>query len=197
MRQGIGIKLHVAGEGASADDLKRLWPYFIADGGREWFDRPRAAREDEGGVAALRICRSVRLDPKRRDQPLPPNSGWIDMIGSDVTLIPTEGFAPVALGGDVSLQLRDNKTSVTLGKTQIVSDTGMFSVTNGAVEIDVNDPPQSVIQFSGDLEGDIPALVAFAERPVTGRHRRFRPAVRRPFHFRNGRRAGTCGAQLR
>ena len=33
----IGLNLTVSGRGASADDLKRLWPYLFATEAREWF----------------------------------------------------------------------------------------------------------------------------------------------------------------
>ncbi len=167
VRQGIGIDVEVDGEGASADDLKRLWPYFIARGGRDWFVPHVVAGKVKTGSLHFTLPVGA-IDPYDENRPLPPNSGWIDLIGTEVALIPTDGFSPVTLGGDVTLSLRDNKTSVTLGTTQLVSDKGSFSVSDAAVEIDTSDPPQIVIEYSGDVKGEIPAIVGFAESQSPG-----------------------------
>ncbi len=167
VRRGIGVDLEVAGEGASADDLKRLWPYFIARGGREWFVDHIVRGRMTTGSLRFKLPVGV-LDPTVGDQPLPPNTAFIDLVGSDVTLIPTEGFKPVALGGDAKLTLRDNRTSVTIASTRIVSDQGQFTFANGAVQIDAGDANQTVVEFSGDVNGQIPALIGFAESQSPG-----------------------------
>jgi hypothetical protein len=167
VRSGIGVDLEVGGEGASADDVKRLWPYFIARGGRDWF----VGHVINGRVqsASLRFKLPVgAMDPDVEDKPLPLRSAWIDLVGKDVTIIPTDGFTPVALGGDAKLSLRDNRTSVTLGTTQFVSGKGRFTASNAAVQIDAGDPLQTVIEFSGDVNGGIPALIGFAESQSPG-----------------------------
>ncbi len=167
VRRGIGFDIEVGGEGASADDIKRLWPYFLATGARDWFVSHVTAGAVKTGSMRFKLPIGA-LDPDGKNQPLPDNSGWIDVVGTDVTMIPTDGWTPVALGGDVSLTLRDNKTSVTLGTTQLVSDRGKFTVSDAAVQIDGGDPPESVVEFSGDVKGDIPALVGFIESQSPG-----------------------------
>ncbi len=167
VRHGIGVDLEVGGEGASADDLKRLWPYFIARGGRDWFVSHVISGHMNTGSLKFKLPVGV-LDPEAEDRPLPAHTAWIDLVGSDVTLIPTEGFRPVTLGGDAKLKLRDNKTSVTVATTQIVSDKGQFTFSNGAVEIDGGVAHQTVVEFSGDVKGQIPALVGFAESQSPG-----------------------------
>ncbi len=37
VRRGTGFEMNIAGEGLSADDLKRLWPAFLASESRDWF----------------------------------------------------------------------------------------------------------------------------------------------------------------
>ena len=167
IRSGIGIDLEVGGEGASVDDLKRLWPYFIAPGGRDWFvEHVKTGRMTTG---SLRFDLPVgTIDPNADDAPLPPDSGWINLRATDVTIIPTEGFSPVALGGEVELTLRDNETFVELGTTRIVSEDGQFAVSDLSVDIDASARHESVIEFSGDVSGDIPALIGFAESQSPG-----------------------------
>ena len=167
IRSGIGIDLEMGGEGASADDLKRLWPYFIAGGGRDWFVGHVTTGRMMTGAVRFKAPVGV-IDPEVENKPLPPNTGWIDMTAKDVTVIPTEGFSPVALGGEVTLSLRDNKTAVSLGRTQIVSERGQFTVSKAAVVIDAGTPFESVVEFSGDVAGDIPALIGFAESQSPG-----------------------------
>ena len=167
IRSGIGLSLEVGGEGASADDLKRLWPYFIAPGGREWLVEHITTGRVETG--SLRFDLPVgTIDMDGEDKPLPPNSGRVDLVASDVTVIPTEGFSPMALGGKVKLSMRDNKTLASLGTTQIVGDGGQFSVNDLAVEIDGGTIGETVLGFSGDVSGDIPALIGFAENEAPG-----------------------------
>ena len=48
VREGVGLDVTLSGRGASADDIKRLWPYLFAPEGREWFARYVA----EGKVSA-------------------------------------------------------------------------------------------------------------------------------------------------
>src|SRR5690606_29551380 len=51
LQAGLGIKMSVAGQGVSADDLKRLWPYIMGGDSRDWF----VANVTEGTVAHSRM----------------------------------------------------------------------------------------------------------------------------------------------
>jgi hypothetical protein len=80
LRAGLGINMTVAGQGVSADDLKRLWPYVMGGESRDWF----VANVTEGTVARSRMdfkfpVGSMGLEGE--DKPIPDGAMQIDMIG--------------------------------------------------------------------------------------------------------------------
>lgn len=167
VRKGIGVNLEVGGEGASADDLKRIWPFFISRGARDWF----VAHVTSGTVdtASLKFKVPVgALDPNVEDQPLPPGSANISLVGSHVAFIPVPGMAPIDVGGKTRLSVRDNKTSVQMGATTFATASGKVAVKQASVIIDSGDPTQPVFEFSADVDGAIPALIQFADAQAPG-----------------------------
>src|SRR5690606_36229046 len=51
LRTGVGLDMTIAGQGVSADDMKRLWPYVTGEESRDWF----VANIAEGTVADARM----------------------------------------------------------------------------------------------------------------------------------------------
>ena len=77
LRQGLGFTLGVTGTGASADDLKRLWPYFLSRDSRDWFVRNVKAGTVQ--TASMQFSFPVgSLSTEGEDKPIPPNGMSID-----------------------------------------------------------------------------------------------------------------------
>jgi hypothetical protein len=167
LREGLGFDLSIAGEGITADDLKRLWPYFIATESRDWFVK---------NVVGGRIKNStMRYDfpvgtigKKGEEKPLPPNSMWIDIVGTGVQVIPAAGMAPISIDGETRLQMRDNKFTVAADGGTLQTGNGPIDVANAALVMGSDDPDERLIEISGDVSAGIPALLALAREQQPG-----------------------------
>jgi hypothetical protein len=162
---GIGFKMDVAGDGISAEDLKRVWPPMLAADSRNWFVK---------NVVAGRLKKSSMrynfpvgaIDPTGGEsKPLPPGSMSIDIVGEGVKIKPTDTMDPIALDGETRLTLRDSNITMSATGASVPTTKGAIGLANVAFVIS-SDPaaPNDVIyEISGDLASGIPALIDLAK----------------------------------
>jgi hypothetical protein len=158
LRAGLGIQMTVAGQGVSADDLKRLWPYIMGGSSRDWF----VANVTDGTVASSRMDFNFpvgSLGLAGEDKPVPRDSMRIDMIGTGVAIKPTAEMAPIAIAGETRLQVDDSNVTISAGGGVLATDAGQISVANPALVMDNSNPTESIIEISGDITAPIPALL--------------------------------------
>ncbi|HEY4199635.1 MAG TPA: hypothetical protein VGM83_03660, partial [Devosiaceae bacterium] len=83
LQKGIGVDMAIAGEGITADDLKRLWPYFAAPDARQWF-----IKNVVGGVidkANMKFAFPVgTLATDGTSKPIPQNGVFVEMTADGV-----------------------------------------------------------------------------------------------------------------
>ena len=161
LRAGLGIDMTVAGQGVSADDLKRLWPYIMGGSSRDWF----VANVTEGTVQRSRMdfhfpVGSLGLDGE--DKPIPRDSMQIDMIGTGVAIKPTAEMAPIAIDGETRLQVDDSNVIISATGGKLATAAGEIRVSNPAMVFDNADPAASIFEISGDVTAPIPALLDLA-----------------------------------
>lgn len=159
LQKGLGVDLTLTGQGISADDAKRLWPYVMGTESRDWF----VANVTDGTIrnARMRFKFPVgTLALEGESKAIPKDAMQIDMVGEGVTVTPTAEMAPVTLQGDTRLQIDDSNVTISAGGGQIETVSGPLKVTNPALVMDNSEPSESIIEVSGDLEGSIPALLA-------------------------------------
>ena len=161
LRAGLGIDMTVAGQGVSADDLKRLWPYIMGGSSRDWF----VANVTEGTVQRSRMdfhfpVGSLGLDGE--DKPIPRDSMQIDMIGTGVAIKPTAEMAPIAIDGETRLQVDDSNVIISASGGKLATAAGEIRVSNPAMVFDNADPAASIFEISGDVTAPIPALLDLA-----------------------------------
>jgi len=166
LQAGLGIDMTVVGEGVSADDVKRLWPYIMGGESRDWF----VANVTEGTVVRSRLdfrfpVGSLGIDGE--DRPLPQDSMQIDMVGTGVAVKPTPEMDAIAIDGETRLQVDDSKVTVSANGGSLATDRGEIRVSNPALVMDHSNPDESIIEISGDIAAPIPALldVARAQQP--------------------------------
>lgn len=162
LRRGMGFDMTIAGEGITADDLKRLWPYFIASDTRDWFVKNVV----DGRIKTSTMKYSFpvgTLAKKGEDKPIPKNGMYIDITGVGVKIIPMEGMAPIAIDGETRLEVRDNEVTVAADGGTVMTEGGPIAVANAAMVMGSESPDERLIELSGDISGGIPALVAFAK----------------------------------
>ncbi len=106
VRRGTGFDMRIAGDGLSADDLKRLWPAFLASDSRTWF-----VKNVVGGhikASSMRYTFPVgTLAAAGENKPLPKNSMSIDITGVDVQIKALDTMDPITLDGETKLTMRD------------------------------------------------------------------------------------------
>ncbi|MGV3491089.1 MAG: hypothetical protein ACO1OG_07175 [Devosia sp.] len=162
VRRGTGFDMRVAGDGLSADDLKRLWPAFLASESRDWF-----VKNVVGGkikASTMRYTFPVGTLPgPGEDKPLPKNAMTIDITGVGVQIQALETMAPIAIDGDMKLSMRDTDVTISADGATIPTAKGGIGITNAAFVISSNSPTEALYEISGDLSGDIPALLEWAK----------------------------------
>ena len=161
LRAGLGLEMTVAGQGVSADDLKRLWPYIMGGDSRDWF----VANVTEGTVLRSRMdfrfpVGSLGLEGE--DKPIPKDSMQIDMIGTGVAIKPTAEMAPIAIDGETRLQVDDSNVIISASGGKLATAAGEIRVSNPAMVFDNADPAASIFEISGDITAPIPALLDLA-----------------------------------
>jgi len=162
LRRGIGFDLTVAGDGISADDLKRVWPYFIAADTRQWFVK---------NVLAGNITKSsMRYDfpvgaiaTTGEDKPIPKDAMSIDITGVGVQIKPTETMLPITIEGETKLIVRDNEVTISGDGGTVKTSGGSISVANAAMVISSENTDERLIEISGDVSGGIPALIGLVK----------------------------------
>ena len=164
LRDGMGVDMEIGGEGITADDLKRLWPYFMAGESREWFVNNIPTGEIISSTMKYNFPVGTLAMDGEEQKPLPPNSMSIDMIAKDVAISPVPGMAPIKLEGQTRLTLRDADLTIAAEGAKYPTPVGEIGLANAAFTMSGGDAPgQSVIEFSGDVSSGIPALIALAK----------------------------------
>jgi hypothetical protein len=161
LRKGLGFDLHVTGAGVSADDLKRLWPYFLSRGSRDWFVK----NVKDGTVESADMQFSFPVGTvamKGEEKPIPQNGMSIDMVGTGVKLALTDSMPPIAVEGKTRLQVRDAKLTVAFDGAQVPTSNGTIGLLTPAIVIDSGNPEARVFEVSGEVKSGIAALVALA-----------------------------------
>lgn len=162
LRTGIGFNMEIGVEGASADDLKRLWPYLLATEARDWFvENVTAGKVEQSTMLFDFPVGSTSSDDA--EMLVPKGALTIDMIGQGVHFKPTKDMAPIAVKGETRLQLRDNITTVGMDGAELESDAGLVSVADVAFIIDTETAGTTVFELSGDISSSVQPLLAFAK----------------------------------
>ena len=158
---GAGFDMTVAGDGISADDLKRVWPPFLANESREWFVKSVVAGKLK--ASSMRYDFPVgSLDLTAEDQALPAGAITIDIVGEGVVIKAVDRMAPIKLEGDTQLTMRDSGVTISADGATIPTEKGTIAVANVAFVIGSDGSDTTVYEISGDLSSGVPALVALA-----------------------------------
>lgn len=163
LRRGMGFDMTIAGDGITADDLKRLWPYFISADARNWFVKNITSGKLKSSSMRYSFPVGTLPVPGEEPKPLPKNSINIDLVGEGVTIIPVEGMAPITIEGETRFQMRDSKLVVAADGATIATSGGDIAVANVGFTMASETPGEQILEISGDLSAGIPALVALAK----------------------------------
>lgn len=163
VRRGTGFEMNIAGDGLSADDLKRLWPAFLATESRDWFVK---------NVVGGRIKKSTMrydfpvgsLGEPGENKPMPKNAMSIDIVGTGVKIKALDTMDPITVEGEMKLSLKDTDIQISGDGATIPTPEGNISIANAGFIIGSNSDTEAVYEISGDLSGGIPALIAWTKK---------------------------------
>ena len=163
LRAGIGLDIGVTGEGVSADDMKRLWPYIVGSSSRDWFvENITQGTVDSSSMRFSFPVGSISVG-EDDNRPIPENSMSVDIVGTDVAVKPTAEMAPVDIEGEMRLQLRDNNLSVSAQGGQVQTASGPVVVSDPTLVMDTTTSGRSIVEVSGDIKAGIPSMLALAK----------------------------------
>ena len=163
LRHGMGFDMAIKGEGISADDLKRLWPYLIAGDTRDWFVKNVTAGVVESSTMKYAFPVGSVAAEGEADRPIPQNGMYIEIVGRGVVIKPTDQMAPIAIEGVTRLLVVDNTVTIAADGGEVMTAGGPITVANAAMVIDSANPAERVIEISGDITAGIPAMLALAK----------------------------------
>ncbi|WP_417581758.1 hypothetical protein [Pelagibacterium sp.] len=158
VREGIGLDVSLSGRGASADDIKRLWPYVFGTEGREWFTRYVADGSVSGADMQFRFpVGSIALDGEPR--PMPEGAMKIDLVGNNVSLRQLEDLPEFQVGGEARLTMRDNQLTMAFEEVELPDFGDDVAISNAAyINQDLSASDQ-VFEISGDVAGAVPDII--------------------------------------
>lgn len=163
LRKGMGFDMTIAGDGITADDLKRLWPYFISAESRTWFVDNIVGGRLKNSTMRFSFPAGTLSAPGEDPKPIPKNSMRIDLIGEGVQIVPVEGMGPITIEGETRLQMRDADLTVAADGASLQTSAGGIAVANVGFTMTSELPGEQIFEISGDLSGGIPALIALAK----------------------------------
>lgn len=163
LQTGFGVDMTVAGKGVTADDVKRIWPYFMGGDSRDWF----VANVTGGHVVEGRLEFDFPVGTLSIDgtaKAMPKDAMDINIVGDDVVIRATEAMDPIALDGLTRLQVTGTKTTISADGGNIDTDEGTIAVRRPAMIFETSNPEESIFEVSGSLGAPIPALLSLAEQ---------------------------------
>lgn len=163
LQTGLGVNMTVAGEGVTADDIKRIWPYFMGGDSRTWF----VANVTDGHVVKGRLdfdfpVGTLSADGTARE--MPDDAMNIDISGEGVVIRATEAMDPIAIDGLTRLQVHGTKTTISADGGEIETADGTITVRRPAMIFESSATEDSIFEVSGNLAAPIPALLSLAEQ---------------------------------
>lgn len=159
LRNGAGFQMTIAGDGITAEELKRVWPPMISKDSRDWF--LKNIPEGRLKASSMRYDFPVgSIDTEATEQVMPKDSVFIDIVGEGVKVTPFPGMEPIAVQGEMKLTVRDSDVTISADGGTVKTSTGDIAIANFGMQFASDSPDESLFELSGDVSGDVPALVA-------------------------------------
>ncbi|MEO8757159.1 MAG: hypothetical protein ABI398_05325 [Devosia sp.] len=169
LKKGMGFDMAVAGQGITADDLKRLWPYFVAPDARNWFVKNVLAGTVESANMKFAFPVGTLALDGGESKPIPQNGVFVEMVADGIKVKPLDTLVPIEVQGKARLQVHDSEITVAADGGTIPTDKGNISVANAALVMTPGEiAGENMVEISGDMSSGIPALSAILDQVQPG-----------------------------
>jgi len=143
-----------AGKRMSVEDLKRIWPVFVAPKVRDWFDQHLSS----GTVDHITIAVNAPLNTLKASGPPIPNNGLsLDAVATNCVIQPVDGL-PALNDADLTVHIVGRDAQIAIGKATANLPSGRKLVmSSGLFEVRDTPPrePRARVRFK--LDGPVPA----------------------------------------
>src|SRR5262249_43845416 len=138
----------------SSDDLKRLWPVFVAPKVRDWFNEHLAG----GNLERLTIAVNAPFDTlKASGPPLPDDGLVVDALATNCVIHPVSGL-PALHDADLTVHVVGRNAQISVGKATAALPSGRKLVlSSGLFEVPDTAPRQPPARVHFKLDGPVPA----------------------------------------
>lgn len=162
LSRGFGLDIDLALEGASADDIKRMWPYFLGRGARDWFVDNVKSGKVISSLAKFNFPIGT-IGGLNEDQPLPEGALEVEMLAEGVSFSFMEGFEVADTHGLTHLKVENSEATIGIAaaKLPVVDEELEFSDTT--INITWPDAQTGILAFSGNVGASFDALLALKD----------------------------------
>lgn len=163
LRKGLGIDMTVAAEGVAVSDLKRVWPSFVAPEARDWF--LKNVNSGQIDSANMKLAFPVgTLGPNGEITAIPQNGVFAEIVASGFKADATNVSPAIELTGKTRVQMHDAEVTIAADGGLIPTEAGNIGIANAALVVTADDPAAPIVEVSGDMSGDLPALLAITQQ---------------------------------
>ncbi|VAW16165.1 hypothetical protein MNBD_ALPHA12-1287 [hydrothermal vent metagenome] len=167
LRAGVGVDLNVAISGASADDLKRLWPYFIGGETRNWFVENVLSGKVITSAMEFKFPVGTLGEPGKEFK-IPDGAINVDMLASGVTFKAMDGLDPIKVSGDTRLNVKDGNTKVVFGDASLPTKGGELKFSGAEFIYKSGSGGVRDFKLRGNVDAPVSALVSLAKSQASG-----------------------------
>ncbi len=161
VREGIGLDVTISGRGASADDVKRLWPYLFSPEVRELFTEYVIDGQVHSADMHFRFPVGTIGKPELTG-PVPDGAINIELVGSNLEIQPFEGIPRFEVEGEARVTVRDNQFTMAFERANIFDPAGNITISNAAFINQDTSAPSQIFEISGDIAGTVPTIMRMA-----------------------------------
>ncbi len=164
LRDQMGIDMTIDMQGATADDLKRFWPYLANTEARDWFASNIAGGRVTEGTIVMHSPLSAAGEPGE-EMRLPETDLRLAIEAEDVEIIPVGGMSPILARGISRFSIMDGDMRVAFGDGGVETQAGVLNVIGATLGYaDNGEEAPSVFEINGQVAGPIGAVLEIVDQ---------------------------------
>ena len=164
LQRGFGIDFDIEMKDGSVDQVKRLWPYFVAGDIRDLFVQRVTSGQIEEANLSIDLAPGVIDIAGFTTDSVPAGGVFVDAIASNLELAALEGGLTLDIEGQTRVRIEDNSVTLNLSRGTLHSGEHELTLEDLAYyNTAVLAMPQT-FEVSGVALGDIESLTSIANQ---------------------------------